>query len=409
MKKILTLFAILFLTSVLFAACGGSDTPADTTQTGAEQQGESGKDETKAPEGNTANPVPTVDKRTMVYDYMVSMSEVVWTPTGNIDTTDIAKTLYYNKGKEYHGLPYINLDVDTDLEEFMEVLRYDEATKKYYYDETERSKILGNDCSSAILLSWKLLDGNIKATNTNDMFPLGAKTGVYILGNLKADDFKTTAEIIKANSSDDYFAALTTLKKGDAILTRWTTENGGHAGHIRMLVGEPTVTKKGNGEINPGRSYVTTIEQTNSMDKERKDGVNTCWYVNHTYTFQKLYESGYVPVSCDALISDKFEPYQELKIKASGINSKKTLANTKSLMGEVTANYAIQKAEVKLERDDGTVIFDSVSKPRSYVFKLTGVKYTANNEPLPAGNYVFTVSITTACGETEAYRAEYTK
>lgn len=404
MKKILTLIAILVLTSILFAACGGGDTPDDTTQSGAEQQSE-----TKAPENGTPSaPVPTVDKRTMVYDYMVSMSEVVWTPSHDIDTTDIAKTLYYNKGVEYHGLPYINLDVDTDLEEFMAVLRFDETKQKYIYDEYERSKILGNDCSSAILLSWKLLDGSITATNTNNMFPLGEKTGVYILGALKAGDAKTTADIIKANSTDDYYAALTTLKKGDAILSRWATEKG-HAGHIRMLVEEPTITKKGNGEINPGRSYVTTIEQTNAMDKDRKDSVKTCWYVNHTYTFQKLYESSYVPVSCDALISDKFEPYQELKIKASGINSKKTIANATSLMGEVTANYAIQKAEVKLEKDDGTVIFDSVSKPRSYVFKLAGVKYTANNEPLPAGNYIFTVNITTACGVTEAYRVEYTK
>ena len=176
-----------------------------------------------------------------------------------------------------------------------------------------------------------------------------------------------------------------------------------------MIVGDPVIKTKGNGEINPTRSYVVCLEQTNSMDDTRKDGVHTTWYVNHEYTFTKLLETGYIPVSCDALISDTFDEYPELEIKANGLQSKKTLATATVLTGEITCNYSIQKATVRIAKADGTVVFENTSKPRCGVFRLNGVSLTLPDGGLESGDYVYTVTVLTACGETEAYRAEFTK
>lgn len=357
----------------------------------------------KPQSGYTRKKTPDKSKRDIVYDYMVSMSEVVWTATNDIDTTDIAKTLKYSAGEEYHGLPYINYDVDTDLEEFLEVLRFDEASGKYFYDETVRKNILGNDCSSAVLLSWKRLDGGISATTTHDMFPLGSSTGVYALGGITDDGIDVTSAIIYNTGDTAYYEALALLRKGDAVLTHSST------GHVRMVVDAPVVVRSAGGVIDPYNSYITCLEQTNSMDKTRTDGVKTTWYVNHTYTFSQLRNSGYIPISCAALMTDRFEPYPGLKITSKGVTAADSLPAATYLEGRIISNYSIQKATVSVENPDGNAVFTESYKPLSYTFDLGNVFYTLDPASLPSGEYTFKVTLLTACGEDEALNVVFTK
>ena len=65
------------------------------------------------------------------------------------------------------------------------------------------------------------------------------------------------------------------------------------------MIVENHVIRDENGKINGDESYIISIEQTSSFDKEAKEqkGINTTWFVDHKYTYSTLREKNYVPVT----------------------------------------------------------------------------------------------------------------
>ena len=222
MKKLLTILAMLMLAVFVLTSCGGNaNTPADTSDV-------NGGTETEAPESPFS--IPEEDMRDWVVDYMFKQAEIKWTPSQTMDLSHdkkgnlVGKTLIFEKGKTYYGLPYINLTTDTDYEDFEAALKWNEGKQMYLYDcPADRSEdaALGNDCSSAILLAWKRFDTSINAYDTGSCFPLGEKSGIYPVGDLVVDGTEKTTDVIVQNTSDEaLFAAFAQLKKGDMIMWR---------------------------------------------------------------------------------------------------------------------------------------------------------------------------------------------
>ena len=396
MLKLLLILAVL-------TACGGNKTPNDITNT----------DQTieQTEEPKPIYSIPEMDMRDWVVDYMYQMANVKWSPTHDIDTTAMSTTPDFHKGKVYYGLPYINLLTDADLEMFINDMRYDEAKGMYIYETaTDRSNTMGNDCSSSILLAWKRFDTNITAYDTGTCFPLGEKTGIYPIGNLKIEaGTKKTDAIVAATPEQDMYTAYTLLQKGDMII--WRTSEG----HTRMIV-ENHVEKTATGKIHPSRSYVVTIEQTNKIDDTRTDR-QTTWYVEHQYTYKALRDKNYIPGTCKALTEERVEPV----VTVEGTNTKKTIGSVKNvgsnkggpLMGTIESNYSILSATILIEgANDAELYKERIKVPNKGLdgkIALSEFKFEFDNTILAAGTYTYSIIVETVCGEGVVYSVEFTK
>ncbi len=409
MKKFLLLFLTLILAVSVLAACGGN---GNTNETGNQTADPSG-DPADTPAENPFK-IPETSMRDYVVQYMYDMSNVKWTPARDMDLRNdpkgnlVGNTLLFEKGKVYHGLPYINLLTDSDLEDFMNGIEFDESKGYYVYDcpsDRKGETALGNDCSSAILLAWKRFDPNIAAYDTGSCFPLGEKSGIYPLGNMVigAND-KTTDIIVKNTPEQTHFQALEQLQKGDMVIWRTT------AGHTRMVI-ENHVTKNAAGKINPNKSYIITIEQTNTIDASRTDGVLTNWYVEHKYTYAQLREKNYIPTTCKALGEERVELTYEVK----NANSAKTIGGAKkgSLLGEINANYPILSATIAIKDSTGKDLYSERYKVHNTKISdnvpMNVFKFDFDNTTLPAGDYTYSIVIETVCGTGEIYNVKFTK
>lgn len=413
MKKLLTALALIILALMVLVACGdNTKAPADT--------GENDPVDTGVKEDSPFE-IPETPMRDWVVDYMFKMAEIKWTPKRDMDLTKdsdgdlVGSTLMFEKGKVYYGLPYINLLTDTDYEDFEAALEWNEAKDMYIYDcPSDRSDdaALGNDCSSAILLAWKRFDTNISAFDTGTCFPLGDKSGIYPIGDMVVNGTeKTTEEIVKNTDEATHYAALAQLQKGDMVIWRLKSATGDTvAGHTRMVV-SVNIAKNGAGKINPHKSYITTIEQTNAMDKQAAaDGKNTNWWVNHTYTFATLRDKNLIPVTCKALSEERVEPEFEVK----DANTKKTIGSAKGeLRGTIEGNYPILAATVTFKNTDGEVLYTErykvANKDLGPTLSLKKFKFDFDTSTLDAGDYVYTVEAESICGTGEVYRVEFTK
>ena len=424
MKKLLTLILVLMLAFAVLASCG-SESETNKNNTNETSSPESAANETT---DNTTNPsetegeptnvspfkIPEKDMRDWVVDYMYKMAEVKWTPARDMDLTLdskgnlVGKTLTFKKGVVYHGLPYINLSTDTDYEDFISspALTWNEEKGLYVYDcpaDRSNDAALGNDCSSAILLAYRRFDNNITAFDTGHCFPLGDKTGIYPLGKMVVGENDKSTETITNNTPQaDHYEALALLQKGDTVIWRTT------AGHTRMVI-DVHVVRNAQGKIHGSKSYITTIEQTNAMDAERKDGVNTNWYVEHTYTFEKLREKFYIPVTCKALSEERVEP----EIKVESANTKKTIATAKTLLGTIESNYPIISTEIYIKDAEGNVKYTERYKPHiseiSGSVSLKKFKFNFDMSTLTAGDYTYSIVVETVCGTGEVYTVNFKK
>ncbi len=216
--------------------------------------------------------------------YMTAMSAVKWTPEEDVDLSCITKKLYYHKGETYYGIIY-NTNEGEDLESFESYL-HDGVYKGPY----TKSEIPGNHCTSSILITWRKLGDKVSATYTANMMPQ-SKTGVLPIGNYDwREDDTTTIQMVDRTDADTMYECYALLQPADAVLYCF-----GASGHARM-VKEVHVVRGEDGKINPEESYIITIEQTSSFDKQRED-IKTTWYIDHKYSFASLYEKKYVTIT----------------------------------------------------------------------------------------------------------------
>ncbi len=406
MKRFITAFMFIFVTLFIFSSCNNTSSSVETPIVSTQ------KEEIISP-----FKTPDVSMRDWVENYMREMSKVVWTPSQDMDLTKdyagntVGKTLYFKKGEIYHGLPYVNLSTDSDLEDFTSALQWDEENSVYVYDcpsDRKGEEALGNDCSSAILHAWKRFDTDIYAYDTGSCFPLDENTGIHTIGNLKTDKSdKTTDTIISKNGSEKIFIAYSKLQKGDMLI--WRLKNGNSTtGHTRMVV-DVHVSKTLTGKINPAASYVTTIEQTNQFDPDAaNDGKNTTWWVDHKYSFSMLLEKSFIPVTCRAFSEELPTPNITLK----DVNTKKTIGYVNgNLYGSIKSNYPILSVTVNIKDINNNIIHSQKHKPKiGHIIEMVSLGiFKIDNTTLTAGEYIYTIEVETVCGFGEVYNIEFSK
>ncbi|MBQ4116906.1 MAG: hypothetical protein IJD37_05975 [Clostridia bacterium] len=305
-KSVLLLIAILTL-SVLFS-CGNerTNTPDETEKETvggdiAETDNNDKKEEPKRlSEEEKAKyfkvveyDLPEGDFREVMVSEMRKYSSIEWVAAESfginevIGDNDWTVNLDYKKGTTYKGIPYTNRLVNY---EYFESLIVD---GKYAPETTKWREAPGMDCWGAIRCAMQQFDPS--EGWTADWVP-GQKTfSLEMVGDYKAPESpQSTGEICQTNGKDVMFEAYMQLQKGDIVYRKDFGKKDYL--HCRVVVEEPTIVKNGAGKIIPSRSFVKCIESTNAFDKTVQ-GVNTTWFVDHTYSLEALYSTDYVPLT----------------------------------------------------------------------------------------------------------------
>lgn len=413
MRKI-TLLILALLTVSLLVACGGNaEKPTgDNTPPSSNEVVETKKEELP---NEPIIPIKVEDYykavlftlpeepfRDAIVSHMRKQAAIEWVCGADFGVYESFNSwgidLTFKKGVKYTGIPYADTKVS--------YIQFEEALKngKYTSESTAWKDVYGVQCVSSIMNSIQQFDPKT-CGYSSDLTPGLEEFKGIMVGDYKLpENVKQTEQIIAANSPEVMYEAYAALKKGDIVIMQDLIND---KSHLRVVAEDPVIVTNTAGKINKSRSYITCVEQTNSFDATRKDGVKTTWYLDHTYTFDSLITSYYVPVTLEIYnkhISECEVPYITLdnEITVAQITKGSIGANVKS-------NFPIRYVHLDILDKSGVL----VKREKAYdMAKSYGVglrKYSMNlPEGLENGDYTFVLTAGIACGSAELARVDFT-
>ncbi len=420
MKKL----AILIISAILlcfFVSCGneavknpaesGNETVGgDVVETNDENPGTVSNEPKRLSEEEKAKFFKVVefslpdDFRQAVVDYMFKCAEIEWVAKEDYSSTKDYNSwgvgLSYKKGTVYHGVPYASYT--TNYQQFSNAI----VDGQYLPNNFEYDQQYGLGCTSSITVAFQQFapyDVTSREWIPGHTKFIFDKVGEY---DTKENPTNTKTDICAINGQEKMSTAYSQVQKGDIIycvsdLANWKW-------HARLIVEEPTIVKNGVGKIIPSRSYVTCIESTNSFDKSRTDGVNTTWYVNHTYTFEKLFDNGYVPYT----LKEYSKPLSEIEVPYLGLDTEITseLLSKGMLTGMVKSNFPILYVTGEiLDKDGNRVEYKECGNlDRTYKFGVRNNFGSLFNKLEKGKEYTFVLTAGMTPGTSELARVDFT-
>lgn len=418
MKKLLLFIAVLALCFSL-AACGDTETPVDVDETNAieETDGEQNPGGTEPAENTLPEGIdpknfykfvqfelPT-DFRQAAVQGMRDQAAVEWYPeytfTYGNKFDNWGYELTYKAGTKYTGLPYGALN--SNMWEFAKYLeehdgKYATTTDEGYF------AVMGTQCNTAINLSLQKFMPTAAGISGAFMpsYPdqfIGIKVGDY---DVKEGE-QVSLNICTANGADKMYESYALADAGDVIMGK-NDEKG--VTHLRMVAAKAVVQRNNAGKINPHRSYLVCVEQTDTFDKQAK-GKQTTWWLDHAYTFDTLYTSGWIAVSFDCYNTGKSViPYIALDQEITP-----EILEKKTLTGTVTSDYPINSVYLSIYDKDNKLV-SRQTQINDYDGKKVGLrKMSVNlfNDSLVAGEeYTFVCEAGIASGAAELARVKFT-
>lgn len=346
--------------------------------------------------------LPEGDFRDVLVDTMKKYSSIKWVAADDFgmvqDNGDWNVNLVYKKGITYYGLPYTSYGINYDY--FADLIE----EGKYKPTDTDWNKAPGVNCFSSIFIAFQSFD---PAEGGPYYWLPGHKDFcMEVVGKYKLpSEPETTTEILALNGKDNMYVAYTEMRKGDIIYTLKNKATGNL--HCRVLVEDPTIIKNGAGKIIPSRCFVKTIEQTNAFDKSRNDGVNTTWYVDHIYTFDKLFQSGYLPITVPGFN----KPLNEVEVPYLGIDNEVTadVLSKGVFTGTVKSNYPLRFVRVDIVDKDGNKVVTREKGDilRVFAFPLRN-HFATVFDGLENGEYTLVLTAGISAGNAELARVDFT-
>ncbi|MBQ8797274.1 MAG: hypothetical protein IJZ56_03670 [Oscillospiraceae bacterium] len=242
------------------------------------------------------------EARQIAIDFFIYAKTATWIPSDTWEFTHHAdgdNPDVMTGGQVYGGLPYVGLGSSAiyRLMDFIDaetgvVDIYTAAGKNHEYQ-----KMFGNQCANGAYQGWcrfinsAKYSGTPRMTQFNNFIPVGDYT--YPQHTIVWTTDYNTKDVCAENGDQTMFEAYAKLVPGDGVVN-YTT-----AGHVMMVVSEPTVVHDTAGKIDSVRSYVYIADQHVEFSTyQHPNGGDVCQaanYINNKYTFQKLVESGYLP------------------------------------------------------------------------------------------------------------------
>lgn len=372
MKKTIAILLLIFLSFSCFS-CKETDNITSNDTTNATTV-DTGKNE-PAFDDNSMLVYPD-DPASFVVDYMRSMAMTEWSPktTFNLSGRYLAWNfnLTYEAGKKYYGLPFL-----VDSRGTKQLFEYN-LQDGIYLGGTTLSDCIGGACYDAVYVSLIQMCPSITFKSTEDMLPSN-QTGLLPVGTWSQSASKhDTKAIIQSNSLGIMSKAYAQLKIGDVVLKHIVAQDAGHA---RIVSGDPVIVNKPDGSIDPYKSYVTTIEQTNLWDD--KVPRNTTWWVDRRYTFAALYETHMVPLTPADYTASVGAPY----ITAKNMMTSYDAEGAAKLSGTLSSNHYIMEVSVEILDQNGSTINKQSFFPTAKHVWLEDLNYSPAIDTLSSGKY----------------------
>ena len=311
-------------------------------------------------------------RRDAAESYMRQMASYTWRAGQDVTYTrdtkvltedDLAnytgnETLKIVKGRLYRGIPYSytgasawNFYDYTSEPDEQGIATLDGVHWRMLNGGSTIGATLGNDCSSSIELAWDYVGSNIQLANTTYMTKM---YGYLPVGKYKSSETQNvmTPDTCKSNGIAVMSEAYTGLQKADAVVKRDATW-----GHTMMIV-ENHVVRGTDGAVDPENSYVTVLHQTSSyMKKEAKvfdpalgEDVYIIYGIDDKYTYQSLFDQGYLPVTCDVFVDPA--PVEDVYVR----DTEKEYSFDNILKGQFVSNRILSAVTITITDDSGNVV-----------------------------------------------------
>lgn len=349
--------------------------------------------------------------RQAAVDHMKKMASLEWTPlvdySFGLDRSNWKYTFDLKVGTTYTGIPYSSGNRAYD--EFIKNINenngkfFDPTPVEEMGDTGNNMKVWGLECNSSTNAAIQQFSPIAKKVARQYMPSFTDEFIGITLGDIKVTPgLRKTELIVAENSAETIYEAYTQLKLGDIIMTK--NEDSGLC-HVRMISVEPVVIRNGTGKINPSRSYVKCVEQTDAFDKTRTDGVLTTWRVDKMYSFTDLYTKNYLPITLELYETNvSVIPYLALDVEITPELLAKGVINS-----TVSSDYPIQYCYMDVYNKNGELVRRETQHVRNGVEKLTLRKYSYNLfDKLEAGDYTFVLEAGLNCGHAELCRVDFT-
>ena len=227
--------------------------------------------------------------RQKILDYMRSMAEIEWTPSEDLEWWADKKRVLYKKGETYKGIPYSREWQWSNLEDFKTYLEERDG-KLVYVGPTEYYQYKGNACACSCSMSWRTVCPDLPILKTIKLEPgkiyisssVDGRTRQAFLkvGEYKMTKYDDSKAVVKENGKDAMFACYAQLLPGDGLVKR-------PIGHAMMVM-----------RVDAEKQTVYIIDQY-GVEKGKTELVNQnqSWHIEQPYTYEELFEQGYLPIS----------------------------------------------------------------------------------------------------------------
>ena len=240
----------------------------------------------------------------------------------------------------YGGMPYTN--ADGSIVQWFEF--YDQSTGRLVIegDTQLMNEYVGNTCAGCVCAAWQTVCTSISGNfGTGDMVP---GNGFIPVGGYDSPDYITgfkqysTQQILEDNGRDVMFACYAQVLPADALVSTPDV-------HAVMAIEAAQVVYKADGSVDPDASYITIQDQRNGQGQGfynvdiNGETVFCSGRLSHRYTFNELWELGYIPVTTAEFMGTK--AYEEPQVTFDG-------------RGYITSNYPICVAKMILVDEEGS-------------------------------------------------------
>jgi len=340
-------------------------------------------------------PTPTVaEARQIVLTYFTRMATEQWVCRTVMDFSEArrwTKTLIYRPGMRYIGLPYVS------NHDGVELFRGHLDPDKVFTGPTTYKHCIGASCAPAIKVAYRTVSPTVAFTGTPNILP-HARKGIVPVGHYRWEvdtppDATLTRDIVQNSSTDAILEAYALLQPADTVATR-VGSGSSISGHARLVSSKPVVVRGADGKIDPRGSYLHTIEQCGSFDKDVD--YNTTWRVNKKYTFADLIGRYYVPLTLEEFQTGKLAPAE---IAVTGLTPPERIASGNRLEGEVTSNFVMNEVDAAIYHADGRVASRARCWPQATRCELGATPFDHDVTKMPPGMYRFVLTIKIGYGD----------
>lgn len=304
-------------------------------------------------------------------DLMKEQMNIYWTPATSFKyanltgTTNFCPNTAFTAGTVYKGILYAN--TRATLGDFVSVLgskTWNSSLGQYVYTlgsgdssyqgTTDWNYVTGNHCSASMYHAYQqMIRLHASSRGNVDMRLLGLKD-IY----LGVSSY--TGSLVKLYGAEAIYESYALAEKGDFVYKNST------GGHTRMVQEVNVVRDPATGRIDPEKSSILMLEQTDTLESEvygkaangtsdwtPSSGYDSTWW-EHTYTFKLLATGNGAAI---ILRPTEFNTGESEKhyVGLTKLATKSELENT-NRMGGVESNYPIIAVYATVKFDDGTVM-----------------------------------------------------